>query len=66
MATVEIDQSVCQGSGICELVAGHLFVLGSEGVAELLESALDSSQLVDAATDAMSSCPSAAIAVNHD
>jgi len=63
MARIEIDESICLGSGMCELMAEHLFAVNSHGVAVPLEPDLHSTESVNAATDAMNGCPSGAIRI---
>jgi ferredoxin len=65
-ATVSVDRGACVGSGICEVIARHLFTLGPDHISVPTQPTLTNDDEVDAAVDAAHSCPTAAIAVDSD
>jgi ferredoxin len=59
MYRISIDQSLCNGYGVCEAVAPDVFELGDDGLAVLL-TGVSGDEAVREACDA---CPSGAISI---
>jgi ferredoxin len=65
-ASVTVDRSVCVGSGVCAVVADGLFELDADGLSSPLRASVSVQADIDAALDAVHSCPSAAITVRDE
>lgn len=59
---VRVDEDVCMGSGVCELLAPHLFEVGAEGVATVLIDELGPED-ADSAKEAVNACPTFALSI---
>ncbi|MGY1607009.1 MULTISPECIES: ferredoxin [unclassified Geodermatophilus] len=57
---VSADREVCVGSGQCELLAPDVFEVDDDGAVRVLQEHPDD---VDAARDAVSQCPTGALAL---
>jgi ferredoxin len=58
--TIEIDKSLCVGSGDCERIAPDTFRVGDDGQVELLVTPVPDGDLV---RSAVSACPTGALRV---
>ena len=59
MYRISIDQSLCNGYGVCEALAPDVFELGDDGLATLRTSLSDD----EAVSEACDSCPMGAISI---
>lgn len=57
---VKVEQDVCVGCGACQSICEDVFKINDAGFAEAVVEEVPE-ELVDAATDALESCPVAAI-----
>lgn len=64
--TVRVDHGLCLGARMCEIRAGHLFTVTPDGVAVPERQVLESAADIDAATEAIDGCPTAAISVTDE
>jgi ferredoxin len=59
MYRISIDRSLCNGYGVCEALAPHIFELDDEGLAVLRTGVTED----EAVREACNNCPSGAISV---
>ncbi len=57
---VRVNKDLCIGCGLCTTIAGDVFTIGDDGLAETLVSEVEDSTAVD---EAAASCPVQAIEV---
>lgn len=60
MSRVAVDRAMCASTGVCELHAPDVFLVGDDGALAVLQDPLDSDQ-VDAVREAVRSCPTRAL-----
>lgn len=65
MIRLRVDPTVCQGIGLCEILAPSLYEVGDDGQAHLLKDAALASELPDAG-EAISQCPTGALSLERD
>lgn len=63
--TVSVNPATCEGTGLCEAVAGALFRLDEDDVARPLVSRVPA-DLVDLAQEAEQMCPTRSISVEAE
>jgi ferredoxin len=61
--TLHVDESRCQGHGICHLVAPHLLEVDDEGRGLVISARIDADSVEDAEV-AVSRCPEQAVVLN--
>jgi ferredoxin len=62
---VKVDSDKCQGTGYCTMVSPEVFELGDDGLATVLQSAVDESQR-ELMLEAQNTCPTQAITVESE
>jgi ferredoxin len=63
---IQVNESLCQGHGVCSLVDDALFPLDDDGHSALLELSDVPAGLEDTARRGVSSCPEAALDLVED